>query len=134
MYRSLLRGSAGFSKAEELFGSLLLENVKNHLNDAEWARRKGYLGMSRAIALWERAIGADPSVIERNWRFSDLAGIEESWRDDRIWLLSALTDVCDLRCFYSTCNRKAAQMKTVSEKSSTFFSDYVFLRSMLSVA
>lgn len=100
LYRSLLRGSADFSKADELFGSLLIENSTGEIDSSESARRKGYLAMFRAIVLWERACGGDPPVVERNWRISDLLGVEEQWRDDRIWLLSALVEICDIRCFY----------------------------------
>ena len=38
--------------------------------------------------------------ILRRWKVESLAGIEEAWRDDRLWLLNALGGICDLRCFY----------------------------------
>ena len=44
--------------------------------------------------------GLAPEEISRRWKVESLAGIEEPWRDDRLWLLNALAGICDLRCFY----------------------------------
>jgi helicase len=41
-----------------------------------------------------------PAKISRRWKVESLVGIEEAWRDDRLWLLNALGGVCELRCFY----------------------------------
>jgi hypothetical protein len=46
------------------------------------------------------ATQADLEEISRRWKVESLAGIEEAWWDDRLWLLNALGGICDLRCFY----------------------------------
>jgi helicase len=38
--------------------------------------------------------------VSRRWKVEPLAGVEEAWRDDRLWLLNALGGIWDLRCFY----------------------------------
>ena len=65
-----------------------------------WCRWKAYLGVLRAIMLRERSKGLTVEEISRRWKVESLAGIEEAWRDDRLWLLNALGGICDLRCFY----------------------------------
>ena len=65
-----------------------------------WCRWKAYLGVLRAIMLRERSKGLTLEEISRRWKVESLAGIEEAWRDDRLWLLNALGGICDLRCFY----------------------------------
>jgi hypothetical protein len=54
----------------------------------------------RAIILRERSKGLTVEEISRRWKVESLTGIEEAWRDDRLWLLNALGGICDLRCFY----------------------------------
>ena len=59
--------------------------------------------MSEAKELIASAIAraqTDLEEISRRWKVESLAGIEEAWRDDRLWLLNALGGICDLRCFY----------------------------------
>jgi ATP-dependent DNA helicase len=99
LYTRLIRGSLSFSKAEELFGSLLIDNT-GLVDSCEHARRKAYQAMFRAIVLWERGNGAQREAMEGMWKMSNLLGIEEQWRDDRIWLLSAFAEICDVHCFY----------------------------------
>ena len=50
--------------------------------------------------LRERSKGLALEEISRRWKVESLAGIEEAWRDDRLWLLNALGGICDPRCFY----------------------------------
>ncbi len=57
----LLRGAVGFSKAEELFGSLLIQNDEGRCHSTESARRRGYLAAFRAIVLCERGTRKDPN-------------------------------------------------------------------------
>jgi hypothetical protein len=100
LYRKWIRGAKGHSKAAELFGSLQLR-VENRTTDPdEWCRRKAYLGVFRAIILQERSKGLPMQEISRRWKVDSLSGMEEAWRDDRLWLLNGLGGICDLRCFY----------------------------------
>jgi hypothetical protein len=100
LYREWVRGAKGHSKAAELFGSLQLPLETRTTDTDEWCRRKAYLGVFRAIILRERSKGLALEEISRRWKVESLAGIEEAWRDDRMWLLNALGAICDLRCFY----------------------------------
>jgi hypothetical protein len=78
LYRKWIRGAKAHSQAAELFGSLSL----------------------RAIILRELSKGLALEEISRRWKVESLVGVEEAWRDDRLWLLNALGGICDLRCFY----------------------------------
>jgi superfamily II DNA/RNA helicase len=100
VYREWIRGTKGHSKAAELFGSLQLPLESRATDTDEWCRRNAYLGIFRAIILRERSKGLAVEEISRRWKVQSLAGIEEAWWDDRLWLLNALGGICDLRCFY----------------------------------
>jgi hypothetical protein len=100
LYREWIRGAKAHSKAVELFGSLQLSPEGKTTDPDEWCRRKAYLGVLRAIILRERSKGLPLEEISRRWKVESLVGIEEAWRDDRLWLLNALRGICDLRCFY----------------------------------
>lgn len=100
LYREWIRGVKGHSKAAELIGSLQIRLADRKIEPDEWCRRKAYLGVFRAVILRERSKGLAIEEISRRWKVENLAGIEEGWRDDRLWLLNALAGICDLRCFY----------------------------------
>jgi helicase len=100
LYREWIRGAKGYSKAAELIGSLQIPPDDRKLDLDEWCRKKAYLGVFRAIILRERSKGVAMEEISRRWKIENLVGIEETWRDDRLWLLNALAGICDLRCFY----------------------------------
>jgi hypothetical protein len=100
LYREWIRGAKAHSKAAELFGSLQLSPESKTTDTDEWCRRKAYLGVLRAITLREHSKGLALEEISRRWKVESLAGVEEAWQDDRLWLLNALGEICDLRCFY----------------------------------
>jgi helicase len=100
LYREWIRGAKGYSKASELFGSLQISLEGRTDDPDEWCRRKAYLGVFRAVILRERSKGLTVEEISRRWKVESLAGVEEAWRDDRLWLLNALGGICDLCCFY----------------------------------
>jgi hypothetical protein len=99
-YREWIRGAKAHSKAVELFGSLQLSPESKTTHPDECCHRKAYLGVLRAIIIRERSKGRALEEISRRWKVESLAGIEEAWRDDQLWLLNALGGICDLRCFY----------------------------------
>jgi hypothetical protein len=99
LYQEWIRGAKWHSKAAELFGSLQIPLEGRITDPGEWCRRKAYLGVLRAIILRERSKGLPLEEISRRWKVEYLAGVEEAWRDDRLWLLNALGGICDLRCF-----------------------------------
>ena len=56
--------------------------------------------MFKAIVLLERANGVSSKDLELRWGITNLEGIEERWRDNMLWLLIALTEILDVKCFY----------------------------------
>ena len=100
LYREWIRGAKRYCKAAELLGSLQLDGGNRKIDQEEWCRRRAYLAVFRTVVLRERAKGLALDEISRRWKVESLAGVEEAWRDDRLWLLNALGGICDLRCFY----------------------------------
>ena len=59
-----------------------------------------YVSMLSALVLDEHSNGASMDDIERRWGLHKLDGIEESWRDNVMWLLSGQASLLEIRCFY----------------------------------
>ena len=100
LFQRWIRGQKGFSKAVEIFGSLGIDIGSKASAKDETARKVGYQAMLRAILLWQRAHGALPADLERRWKVGDLEEIQEPWRDDRLFLLGAMRNLWDIRCFF----------------------------------
>jgi helicase len=100
LYTEWLKGAQGSSRAAEVLGSLGLASPRGANDPDEWARRAGYLALFRGILLLDRASGASIEDLTRRWETDGLAGREEAWRDNVLWLLSGLRRVLDVRCFY----------------------------------
>jgi len=98
VFQKWVRGAAGFSQAQEIMGSLQCGGEQP--NKPDHCRKTAYTAMLRVIVLWQRANGALTSDIERRWDLRDLDEIQEQWRDDRLFLLSAMLPLMDVRCFY----------------------------------
>jgi superfamily II DNA/RNA helicase len=117
VYREWIAGQAEASRAAEVIGSLGILLPPDNRGSADWARRTAYLAVFNAILLNERGQGAMIPDLERRWQARNLEGIEERWRDDCLWLLCGITQLCDLRCFYfhlrETCGADAARIQRV---------------------
>ena len=106
LFQHWIRGASGFSKAQQLLGSLGLENngtsdgKGRKQNTSKTARERAYLAMFRAIILWQRSQGAMAADLERRWQIRELDEIQEQWRDDRLFLLGALRGIWDIRCYF----------------------------------
>jgi helicase len=100
LFNQWIRGQKGFSKASEILGSLGIEHGDKAATKDETARKIGYQAMLRAIVLWQRAHGALPADLERRWKVSDLDEVQEPWRDDRLFLLGAMRNLWEIRCFF----------------------------------
>jgi helicase len=100
LFQNWIRGQKGFSKASEIFGSLGIDHGSKVTAKDEASRKAGYQAMLRTIVLWQRAHGALPADLERRWKVSDLDEIQEPWRDDRLFLLGAMRNLWDIRCFF----------------------------------
>ena len=100
LFKNWIRGKKGFSNAAELLGSLGLSITHRSGPEGEVARKVAYQAMLRTIVLWQRAHGALASDLERRWKLVDLDEILESWRDDRLFLLGAMRNLWDIRCFF----------------------------------
>lgn len=94
LYREWIRGAEGQSRADHLLGSLGL------VLEPEPARRTAMMATLRAVVLRERSQGVSVAELERRWSLSNLAGVEEHWRDRQLWLIAALRPLLDTRCFY----------------------------------
>ncbi len=100
LYRQWIAGQRGASRASEVLGSLGIRSLGKGRDSEEWARKEAYLATFRSIILDELGKGVSITDIERQWGIKGLAGIEERWRDEYLWLLSGLGKVLDLRCIY----------------------------------
>ena len=100
LFQSWIRGQKGFSKASEILGSLGIDLGSKATSKDDAARKFGYQAMLRAIMLWQRAHGSLPADLERRWKVGDLDEIQEPWRDDRLFLLGAMRNLWDIRCFF----------------------------------
>lgn len=100
LFSEWISGAAANSRADELYGSLGLSPVASHSHRSASARHRGYLAMLGAIILHERSRGVPPEAISARWGVSEIAGIEESWRDQSLWLMSGHASLCDIRTFY----------------------------------
>jgi helicase len=95
-----IRGLAGYSRADELLGSLDLAGSRNSKKWSQSARKYAYMGAFRALVLDELSRGSPVVDIERVWGIKDLEGLQERWRDNDLWLLSGLTGLYDIKCFF----------------------------------
>ncbi|MFC4452366.1 DEAD/DEAH box helicase [Deinococcus sonorensis] len=93
-----MRGAPETSRADELLGSLGIAPA-GRKGKAE-ARKLAYLGLARAAVLFERSRGRAVGDVELRWSIKNLAGLEERWRDDLLWLLGGLGHLLDVHCFY----------------------------------
>ena len=120
LYTEWLRGNKAHSRAEELFGSLGIAPPPQTKPAKEWAHRTAYGALLNAIILYERGQGTTQEELGRQWRLANLAGIEERWRDDCLWLLSGLTQLLDLRCFFyhlkEACHADKERILTVKRR------------------
>jgi len=117
LFAEWIMGTAEGSKADELFGSLGIADRRPSLPGSNVARKKAYSAMLAAIILDERSRGAPLSEIERRWGVSGLEGLEETWRDTALWLLSGHAALFEVRAFYyhlyEQCGATATQIRDI---------------------
>lgn len=89
LYREWLRGEG----AEEVLNSLGLELP------SPAAQSYAMLAVMRAIVLWELSNGARQSELNKRWKL-DIEGVEERWRDERLWHLSGIAEIFEVKCFF----------------------------------
>ena len=95
-----IRGAEGFSKAEELLGSLGVSDTPPKGKAKRNPRREAYVATCRAILLWQRSQGVSAQDVMRRWDIKDLEEVEEKWRDNRLFMLGAMASLWEVRCFY----------------------------------
>jgi hypothetical protein len=95
LFAEWVMGTAEATKADELWGSLGLSRISPGT-----ARKKAYAAMLAAVVLDERSRGVSLADIERRWGLDGLEGVEESWRDTVLWLLSGHAALLEIRSFY----------------------------------
>lgn len=117
IFNQWIRGAKAHSKASELLGSLGIAPDQRPDDLDEWCRRRAYLAMFRAIILWQRSGGESSENLSRIWSLTDLAGVEEAWRDGRLWLLGSVAEIFEIKCFYyhlrSECSADDERVKRV---------------------
>ena len=115
LFRQWMRGDVAHVRTAEILGSLGIE-----VNDEALAHREGYLAMFRGMVLGMRSQGISHAQIERQYGVKDLAGIEERWRDELLWLLSGLGRLLEIRTFYfhlkEDCGADFARVKRVKRR------------------
>lgn len=100
LFRKWIRGGDDHSKAEEIMGSLGIASGKRGQAHSKWAREQGYLSMVQVMVLSGRSQGVKVSEIEARYGIKNLAGIEEKWRDELLWLLAGIARLLEIRTFY----------------------------------
>jgi len=100
VFNGWIKGARGYSKVEEVMGSLGLQQQKKAGGGVDRSRQAGYLAAWRAMILWHRSQGVSCADLERRWGTKDLSEVEESWRDDRLFLIGALRNVFEIRCIF----------------------------------
>ena len=57
--------------------------------------------------------------MQRNFEVNNLAGIEERWRDDFLWLLAGIAKLLEVKCFYyhlrEECNADSERIKRIEQ-------------------
>lgn len=102
LYSQWFHGQEGHSKADQVLGSLgvSVPDDKRRTNDAERMRQRAYVTAFQSIVLLERGRGRSIDQITRQYEVKNLAGVEERWRDEMLWLLNGLSRVLEIRAFY----------------------------------
>jgi helicase len=116
LFREWIAGGPGRSRAAEVLGSLGCGEATGPGND-DRAYRTAISALFRAIVLFERGRGLSVNDLERRWKVQNLAGVEERWRDERLWQLSGLSGLFDIRVFYyhlrEVCDANAERVQQV---------------------
>ena len=112
------RGDVTHSKSDQIMGSL---NLK-HFTDEAQSHSHAYLACFQAIILWQRAHGTSVADLERRWGKSvqGLDEFEEKWRDDRLFLISAMLNLWDVKVFYfhlkNECDANEERIKCIKRR------------------
>lgn len=100
LFTRWIRGTEGFSKSDEILGSLGLAQAGLRPKSPGNPRKLAYVATCRAIILWQRGLGVRVEDLESRWGVRDLGEIEEKWRDNRLFLLGAVASLWEVKCFY----------------------------------
>jgi len=117
-YKEWIRGDVTHSKSDQIMGSL---NLKHYTDEAQ-SHSHAYLACFQAIILWQRAHGTSVADLERRWGKSvhGLDEFEEKWRDDRLFLISAMLNLWDVKVFYfhlkNDCDANEERIKCIKRR------------------
>ena len=113
LFQTWVRGSAMVSKAEELIGSLGLEEVSQKVRDR--SRSFCYTRFFSAIVLLSRGNGVRWEDIFRQWGLDYDKIAEDEWIRNRSWLLAGIAELFEIKCFYfhlrSECHASDEQIR-----------------------
>ncbi|GGS37522.1 DEAD/DEAH box helicase [Deinococcus knuensis] len=125
---AFIRGVGGTSRAGELLGSLGLPLPPGRRGEPE-ARKLAYQALARAAILYERSRGRSLEDTQRRWGIRNLAGVEERWRDEMLWLLGGVSEVLDPpgyvyhlreRCHADTVRLKRVKASLIRQRQQTW--------------
>ena len=91
------KGSTRTSNAEGVFGSLYPNNEEHPKEHKAWS--SAYLATLRAMVLNDLINGRALEEVAAQYDITNLNGIQEQWRDDTQWLLSALMPCLDHKAY-----------------------------------
>jgi helicase len=119
LHNEWIAGPRGASGASQVLGSLGIRSAQTMAGNDDWARRQAYAAILRAAIVYELGRGTSIDELERRWDLTSLGGMEERWRDERLWLLAGLAQILDLRCFCfhlrEECEADRERVKRVKE-------------------
>ena len=119
LFREWLLGDKEHSKAEEVFGALGISAPSRSKDKQDWYWRQGYTATFKSIILLERGRGTAVADLLRNFEVGNLAGIEERWRDDFLWLLAGIAKLLEVKCFYyhlrEECDADSERIKRIEQ-------------------
>ncbi|WP_020602256.1 DEAD/DEAH box helicase [Spirosoma spitsbergense] len=126
IYRNWVRGQEGFSRADEILGSLGVKLEGSGRLANEKARKKCYEALIKAIVLYELAKGKLPKDIEREYDIKNVEGVQEKWRDHVIWLLSGMAKLYKVPNFYFHLKEHCQADKDRVQRVENFFKKLEF--------
>jgi superfamily II DNA/RNA helicase len=124
LYRQWLQGDEETSKAIQVLGSLNMD-IPQDLKDERqkcWAFKISQKAIAQSCLVYDLAGTRDLKQLEKYWGFTNLEGVEERWRDSLLWLLSGVTRIMDIKCFFyhlkENCSANPDQIQIIKKQLS----------------
>ena len=99
LFQTWIRGVDGYSRAEEVIGSLGLQ-LKANGEYGKVCRKYAYRATFRAIVINQLSNGIRPQDVSAQWGIRRLDGVQEQWRDHLLWQAAGIGECLDIKSFY----------------------------------